>query len=88
MIADIFIRIFLDLAGFIIGLLPSPQSLPNYLGPVDNAFASIAPYFSKANAFLPVDTMFIIFSIILGIEASILAVQFANWTFDKFRGAG
>lgn len=88
MITDFIIRAFLDLVGFIIGFLPSPETLPDFLDPVNDAFSSIGPYFSKANAFLPVDTMFIVFGVILTIEALILGIQFVNWIFDKVRGAG
>lgn len=76
------IRAIIDL---LIDLFPSPSSLPSG---INSAFELLGGYFKKANAILPVDTMVTIFSLILTLEAGILAFKISNWVINKFRGSG
>lgn len=85
MIFQFLINIVFDIINAVISVLPDPDELP---GGISSAFNTIATYFHKANAILPVDTMFTIIGLILSVEAGVLLFKLSNWVINKVRGSG
>ena len=71
MIIDFLINIFTSVTGAIFNILPN-ASLPDG---VNSALETFVPYLAQANAVFPINTIFVVISIILTIEIIILTFQ-------------
>jgi hypothetical protein len=67
-----------------ISILPNGQ-LPIQ---IDSAFTFMASSFSKANVLFPLDTVITMLGIVFVIETALLTFKFANFAYNKLRGAG
>lgn len=85
MIIMLLINTILFLLYRLFDLLPNYTLIPQA---ARDAMATLTTYFGKANAIFPMDTLFQIGGIILGIEAGIWSFKLINWIYDKIRGAG
>lgn len=85
MITDLLLIMFRSILDAMIFLLPNASGLPTE---ISSAVVSFAPYFSKANSFLPVSTVFSIMALVLVFESGILLFKILNWILNKLRGSG
>lgn len=85
MILDFIFGLFHSMARFVIDFLPDPETLPSA---IDSAFTAAIPYWAIASHLFPIDTLLVIFLLIMGIEFSIVGFQILNFIFNKIRGAG
>lgn len=85
MITEVLLLMFRGIVSLMVGLLPSPEALPEA---VYTALENFTSYFIKINKFFPVDTFFQIIGIVLTIEAGILLFKFFNFALKKLRGSG
>lgn len=84
MLIEFLLNVFEAVFSRILSILPT-GSLPSE---VSSAFTTIATYFQKANAILPVDTLFTLIGLTLTIEFSIVLFNLANYVINKIRGSG
>lgn len=85
MITELLLIMFNNLLRFTISLFPNAQTLPTE---ITSALVTFDSYFDKINSFLPLDTLFVIISLILTFEAGILTFKILNWVLNKLRGSG
>lgn len=85
MIFEVVLNLFFLVFSSAINLLPAGSALPS---DISSALSSFSSYFSMANSFLPVSTLFSIVALGITFEAGILIFKFVNWSINKLRGSG
>jgi len=83
MIIDVILQIPLFFLKMVLALIPSSGGLPAGVG---SAISTAVGYIRGVSFIFPIETLFTILLLILGIEAGLLVWKFINWLIKKVPG--
>lgn len=88
MIIDFLLTIVFGILEFFVSLFPSPESLPDFMTPVNGFLEDLPERLGHLSGIFPVGTMITCALVVITVEVALNGFNLLNWLWNKTRGAG